>query len=476
MGMTSITAGRIFKGQQRNKTGEEEQLTFDKFPYTGLSKTYNTDKQVPDSAATATAMFTGSKTKYETVGMDATRIEDDAEKGKLTSIMDWAQSVGKRTGIVTTTRITHATPAATYAHVLDRDWECDSKLEDPKVYKDIAVQLIENSPGKNFNVVLGGGRRPFGDENLNEIKTVEYQGNTEKICARNDKRNLTQEWLNVSGNRTYVTHVDQLKSLDYTKTDHLLGLFRNNHITYSITREAEEPSLAEMVEAALKVLDKPNSKGFVLMVEGGRIDQAHHQNYARAAMKEMVEFDLAVEMGVSKTNKKDTLIIVTADHSHAMTLNGYPNRGNDILGFANKTATQMPYETLMYANGPGFYEHSRNGTLPNHTLYYDTWMSFEGSSNLRQSPTYQHMATFPLKDETHGGEDVVVFASGPGASLFRGVFEQNYIAHVISYVGCMGPSRDIDNVCKKSGASSLFASMTVIGVSYMALFLRKILL
>ncbi|KAL5275691.1 hypothetical protein ACFFRR_001502 [Megaselia abdita] len=480
MGMTSITAGRIYKGQKHGSPGEEEQLVFDKFPYTGLSKTYNTDKQVPDSAATATAMFTGSKTKYETIGMDETRIMNDAVKGKLSSIMSWAQAVGKRTGIVTTTRITHATPAATYANVLDRDWECDSKIdtEAKDFYKDIAVQLVENSPGRNLNVILGGGRKPFGDPNVNETHTVRYGGDTEKVCGRLDNRNLTNEWLNIEVNstRSYITHVNQLKSLDFANTNHLLGLFRNNHLTYSITKEEEEPSLAEMVEAAVKVLDKPNSKGFVLMVEGGRIDQAHHQNYARAAMEEMVQFDLAIEKGVTMTDKKNTLVIVTADHSHAVTLNGYPNRGNDILGFANKTATQMPYETLMYANGPGFYNHVFNSTS-NWTgkVYFDTWKSIEGRAEERTKPTYQHMATLPLKDETHGGEDVIVFATGPGASLFRGVFEQNYIAHVMSYVGCMGPSRNIDNECNKSGAGSVFASLSVIGLSYVALFLRKFL-
>lgn len=481
MGITSVTAGRIYKGQKHGTPGEEEQLVFDKFPYTGISKTYNTDKQVPDSAATATAMFTGVKTKYETVGMDETRIMSDAKKGKLSSIMAWAQAAGKRTGIVTTTRITHATPSATYANVLHRDWECDGKIADEAkaAYKDIAVQLVENSPGNKLNVVLGGGRRPFGDPNQNEIHTVRYSGSTEDVCGRTDNRNLTKEWLNIDPkvNRTYITHVDQLGSLDFDNTDYLLGLFRNNHLTYSITREAEEPSLAQMVEAAIKVLDKPDSKGFVLMVEGGRIDQAHHQNYARAAMEEVVQLDMAVDKGVLMTDKKETLIIVTADHSHAVTLNGYPKRGNDILGFANKTATQMPYETLMYANGPGFYNHVYNSTTTNWTgkVYFDTWKGIEDRADDRTAPTYQHMAALPLKDETHGGEDVIVFASGPGASLFRGVFEQNYIAHVMSYVGCMGPSKDIDSVCRKSGATTIFASFSLIGLSYMTLFLGKIL-
>ena len=86
-----------------------------------------------------------------------------------------------------------------------------------------------------------------------------------------------------------------------------------------------------MTKTAIGILEK-NPKGYILMVEGGRIDQAHHKNYARAALTETVEFDEAIETALSMTNSEETLIIVTADHSHAMTLNGYPARNNDILG------------------------------------------------------------------------------------------------------------------------------------------------
>lgn len=112
MGITTITAARIFKGQQKGNSGEEDSLEFDAFPNVGLSKTYNVNKQVPDSAGTATALFTGVKTNYGVIGLDAveSQLNVSVKKPSLTSIMDWAIAANKRTGFITTTRITHATP------------------------------------------------------------------------------------------------------------------------------------------------------------------------------------------------------------------------------------------------------------------------------------------------------------------------------------------------------------------------------
>ena len=91
------------------------------------------------------------------------------------------------------------------------------------------------------------------------------------------------------------------------------------------------PSLQNMTSQAIKFLSR-NKKGYVLMVEGGRIDHAHHDNYAQLALHETAEMDDAVAYAARNTDPADTLIIVTADHSHSFTINGYPARGNDILG------------------------------------------------------------------------------------------------------------------------------------------------
>ncbi|XP_023299167.2 alkaline phosphatase 4 [Lucilia cuprina] len=480
MGLTTITAGRIYKGQYlKHGHGEEEMLAFDEFPYTGLAKTYNVDKQVPDSAGTATAMFCGSKSDYGAIGMDTTRSKTDGKQGRLTSIMDWAQAENKRTGIVTTTRITHATPAATYANIYHRDWECDNKVPDESkpYYVDIARQLVETNPGNKFNVIMGGGLKPLGAANLNEVRTVEFEGDTEDICSRSDGLNLPQKWLDygksINDSRVFVKSIKELKEVDLKKVNSLMGLFRNNHITYSIAKEEGEPSLKEMTEAAIEVLERgTNSNGYVLLVEGGRIDQAHHQNYAHTALHELFEFDKAIAAAIEKTNADETLILVTADHSHSVTLNGYPKRGANILGLANKTSDPYAYETIMYANGPGFYEHLANGTV-NTGSPTDIWLPLtQMTKEQRDSPTYRHMATVPLKDESHGGEDVIVFAHGPGSSLVRGVFEQNYLAFIMSYAGCMGPAKTFDETCK-SGAVTVTVPVFLLLAVCLMHFIRK---
>lgn len=113
-----------------------------------------------------------------------------------------------------------------------------------------------------------------------------------------------------------------------------------------------EPTLVEMVEKSIEVLSKGNN-GYYLFVEGGRIDWAHHFNQAHLALDETVMLSKAVARAMELTSRDDTLIVVTSDHSHTMTLNGYPKRGSDILGHPKKASgDKMPYSTLSYANGP----------------------------------------------------------------------------------------------------------------------------
>lgn len=114
----------------------------------------------------------------------------------------------------------------------------------------------------------------------------------------------------------------------------MLGLFSPGHMPYAMERDHGpngSPSLQNMTSQAIKVLSR-NQDGYVLMVEGGRIDHAHHANYAHMALHEAAEMDDAVAYAAANTDPADTLIIVTADHSHSFTINGYPDRGNDILG------------------------------------------------------------------------------------------------------------------------------------------------
>ncbi|XP_070542094.1 alkaline phosphatase-like [Ptychodera flava] len=428
MGVPTITSARIYKGQLDGQSGEETSLTFESLPRTALIKNYNTDQQVPDSSGTATAILTGVKTKHGVVGVDDSVITGDCSSGKtaeVDSVFDIAIREGKAAGIVTTTRITHASPASVYAHAADRDWELAA--EDDCV--DIAAQLVARAA--DFQVVLGGGRRAFLTTEMVDPEDNSTYG------EREDGRDLISEWKdNVPDgmNGHYVWNKTEFDAIDPEKTDYLFGLFEWNHMNYEANRaddKAGEPSLLEMTEKAIKMLSK-NEKGFFLFVEGGRIDHAHHFNWAYGALNDAVMFDSAVEkaLGMVDTDE-DTLLIVTADHSHVNTISGYPKRGNPILGKTGELADDgLPYTTLNYANGPlaprvqeSF---QQTGDRPNITDV-DT-----------ESRDYQQDALIAFEMETHGGEDVTVHADGPYAHLFHNFHEQNYIAHVIKYAACIG--------------------------------------
>ncbi|KAL1469988.1 hypothetical protein MTO96_004608 [Rhipicephalus appendiculatus] len=163
MGLSTVTAARIFKGQSKyNNSGEESVLSWEQFPYVSLSKTYGLDTQTSDSANSATAYLCGVKANYGTLGVDssvrAKQCHNDSS-AYVDSIMQWAQDAGKWTGIVTTTAITDASPAASYAHSGYRRWQYD--VPEGCNASDIAKQMIFNSPGKNMRVILGAGRKAF---------------------------------------------------------------------------------------------------------------------------------------------------------------------------------------------------------------------------------------------------------------------------------------------------------------------------
>lgn len=431
MGMSTVTAARILEGQKRGEPGEENVLSFETLPYTALIKTYETNQQTPDSAGTATAMVTGVKTKGYVLSVSQKVVPRDhvsVAENKLTTILELAEQAGLSTGVVSTTRITHATPAACYAHSPSRYWENDGELSPAARqadFPDIARQLIEFPFGNGLEVALGGGRGNFLPRTASD---PEDPGRTGR---RTDGRDLTAEWLK-KPNAAYVWKKAQWDEIDVAKTDHLLGLFDGAHMEYEHDRPSDtggEPSLSQMTGKAIEILAR-NPKGFFLMVEGGRIDHAHEECNAFRALTETIEFARAVRGAMARTDRTETLIIVTADHSHAFTMAGESTRGNPILGkvctnddFGKPTkhsgndANGLPYTTLGYANGPGYMGGSQRRDLSQ----IDT-----------EAHHYLQEATIPLRAETHGGEDVPLYADGPMAHLFHGVLEQNVIFHVMA--------------------------------------------
>ncbi len=452
MSITTVAASRIYEGQLKGQSGEENLLSFETMPYSGFSKTFNTDSQTPDSAGTMTAMITGAKTKIGFLSIDQTATRGNcasSKNGNLMTALELAEMAGMSTGVVTTTSITHATPGATYAHVPERVWENDSDMSaanKSEGCRDIAQQFIDFDFGDGIDVALGGGRQHFLPAGADDPEYQEFFG------TRLDSRNLISEWQNKLPGNLYVWNKQQLAALDLKKTRHLLGLFEPGHMNYEIERSkdrAGEPSLAEMTRTAITVL-KNNPTGFFLMGEGGRIDHAHHSGNAFRALSDTVAFSDAVRTAMEMTSDNDTLIIVTADHSHTMTFAGYPVRGNPILGKVQGSSgegpssglgldsTGLPYTTLSYANGPG-YSGASDQQAEGPKKYPHLMSGVQTTAerpDLRDIDTedqdFLQEAGIPMSSETHGGEDVGIWARGPGADAVRGTVEQNVIFHYLT--------------------------------------------
>jgi alkaline phosphatase len=429
MGMTTVTAARIRQGERAGRDGVSNKLVFETLPYAALSRTYSHDSEVTDSAPSASAMTTGVKSRNGVINMTSAVAENDCKSGlahPATTIAELAEIAGMSTGAVTTTRITHATPAAVYAHAAGRDWEGDGDMKAEDIAAgclDIASQLVAMRYGDGLEVAMGGGRSRFLPETATDPEYPNKQG------ARKDGRNLIEEWQRRYGaGAAYVWNQLQLQTLNVAKTEHLLALFEPSHMQFEADRvrdRAGEPSLAEMTFKAISILEK-NPNGFFLLVEGGRIDHAHHAGNALRALDDTVAMDEAVKAALSATDARDTLIIVTADHSHVLAMAGYPSRNNPILGLVDgpdgkpaQAKDGKPYTTLSYTNGPGAHDGEREDLTRADTTARD----------------YRQQALVPLESETHGGEDVPIYASGPWAHLFQGAVDQQYIFHVMNHAG-----------------------------------------
>lgn len=325
---------------------------------------------------------------------------------------------------------------------MSRDWENDSDLPaaaKAQGCKDIARQLVEFAHGDGIEVILGGGRRNFLPR---EMVDPEHK---DKTGERSDGRNLIEEWQR-DQQHLFVWNSDQLsRAGKQASIKKLMGLFSPSHMAYEADRAKEphaEPSLADMTRAAIKLL-KRDKDGFFLMVEAGRIDHAHHAGNAARALADGKAFNEAVAAALTEVDLNETLVIVTADHSHVFTMGGYPARGNPILGLVyppgegdkihpepTLALDKKPYTTLGYLNGPGY-------SIPE-----NAGKRVYGESNpgrhLHEKVDVAHInyhqeSMIPLASETHGGEDVAIYAGGPWAHLFHQTHEQNYIYHVMHH-------------------------------------------
>ncbi|EDW92102.1 membrane-bound alkaline phosphatase [Drosophila yakuba] len=430
MSLSTVAAARIHKGQLKGNPGEEDSLSFEKFPYTGLSRTYCSNAQVPDSACTATAYLCGVKTNIVALGITAavnfnncSGSEDPANR--VDSIAAWAQAAGKSTGIVTTTTLTHASPSGAYAKTTNRFFESDTDIvtygegeNDPATCTDIATQLITQAPGKNFDVMLGGGIGKF----LPNTITDPFN----KKGERSDGVNLLSRWQGLHPGGVLAYNRNQLLSVNVSRITNLIGTFRSGVMSFNkLADPKEEPTLAEMTRKAIEMVSKRDD-GYFLFVEGGLIDYGNHFNSPTHSLTETLQFEQAVQEALDLTDPEETLIVVTSDHAHPLTISGYPSRGTPILGL-NQDDTDVngvKYATLNYAVGTNQY-------LDEHGQRIDLTDQIGAEDFIH--PSYIH-GTIGV----HAGDDVGIFATGPQSHLFTGVMQQSTIPHLMAYASCIG--------------------------------------
>jgi alkaline phosphatase len=412
MGPTTITAARIFK------YGEDGLLNFEKIERTARIKTYSANAQVTDSAPSMGAYMTGVKINQDVISMagaksfapgkdangNASVDRCGVDNGSTPqTILELAKAHGKVVGAITTTELTHATPASTFAHVCHRGMGYA-----------IAQQLVPGGAGYNarlgdgVDVLMGGGRSHFTPFD----KAANPHG-------RADGRNLLAEF-EAHGYFVARTRADMLSSLPNRK---FVGIYSaDSHLDYALSRRPEQPTLAEMTAKSIELLStKPG--GFFLMVEGGKIDHALHESNAKNALVETVAFDEAIQVAIERMRAIDpglehTLIVVTADHDHTMVLNGYPKRGNPVLdivrGYADgepsRDADGKTFTTLVYGSGPNRVEHRA-----------------DVASTTALADDYKQETGVRLAAEGHGGGDVKLYALGAGSAPFKGTMENTRV-------------------------------------------------
>ena len=429
-GVGTNYATRMFMGQQEGGYGDDYVQHHETFPYLGLVKTYNTNSQTPDSAGTGTAMMAGVKTKIGVMGVDEDVVRGDCSTlpgNEVAVAGEIFSELGKAVGVVSTARITHATPGAAYAHTVDRNFAA-ALPEGCDTQKTIAEQLLDQMDAGVVDIAMGGGRRNFITREM-----TDEEGDNGR---REDGRNLIDEAKQMGV--AYAWNRETAGQLPTDGSTPILGLFEDSHMSYEADR-ANEPSLSEMAEIALKNLMN-NEDGFFLQIEAGRVDHAQHATNLARTVRDGAEFARTVQMVDEMTNDEDTLIIVTADHEHSFALNGYCGRGSNILGLCMEidpagekhtgepvlAADDKPYTVAGFLNGASSVmlrqpDGSYFGTRP--------VVSEEEARDLE----YTQQALIPKSSESHSAEDVAVYGKGPFAHLLEGTIEQNYIFHVMHY-------------------------------------------
>lgn len=368
-----------------------------------LQRTQSANSLVTDSAAAGSAWGCG---EHLNNGVINVRIDGT----QVVPFFIQAQQAGKRTGCVTTTRITHATPASFYANSPRRDYEGL-----------IATNLMQ----RNVDVALGGGSRFFPPSLLDKHPEVHVARTKAELVAA-------------------------------PSSGRLLGLFHDDHVPYVLDRSQEIPSLVDMTAAALMRL-QAGPEGFVLQVEAGRVDHAAHNNDAAALLREQLEFEDCIEHVLNWVGKRDdTLVIITTDHGNAnpgLALYGQDaESGLQALGRIKHSFDWIYDQIAPIRNAqqrierlPGLVQEATGIQLTDRDRKHlvdvmndqpvmpfsnsNTWTSVLGAI-LAQYTAVSFMS------RNHSSDHVMLSASGPGASTVRGVMDNiNIHALAVSALG-----------------------------------------
>nr|CDS27091.2 alkaline phosphatase [Hymenolepis microstoma] len=451
MGIPTVSAGRFFKAEMEGRTGAANPLMdFEDWPFHTLCRTYDLHTEVTDSASSATAYLGGTKTTTGMLGLTGDVRPKECrlykEEEMIESVLEAAIRAGKATGLVTTSRITHASPAGAYAHIAFRDWECDtnmikdcgSKKDRPK---DIARQLLEDNP--DINVIIGGGSAMF------------YP--TEAKSKRSDGRYIAEEWLqrmqHLGRRAKLVNDSREFMKTDFTSVDYLVGLLTPSHMPYEVDRDQDEASIVNMTTTAIEILSRqPN--GFFLFVESARIDHAHHENLGKKSLIDMLAFEEAIREGVKMVNLEETLVILTADHSHSFHLVGEPRRLSSLLdldeGYGPMAYDGKGMTPLIYSSGPSAKVNTTRDDLTGPNV----------AAQLHDKE-FRQQALVPFYSSTHGGEDIGVYATGLFSQLFHSTVDNTFIAQSMKYAMCLTPF-ETESHCSNESATLKLSALSII--------------
>jgi alkaline phosphatase len=429
MGINVLSATRIYA------VGESGELTIDTLPESAFVKTYSNDAQVTDSAASMSAYMTGVKQNNGVISMSTeTMAVSPGPDGssrctngqRVDTLLELARRQGLAAGIVTTTSVTDATPAATYAHA------CHRKLQN-----DIAAMMVPGGAGYNvalgsgLDLVFGGGAQYF---------LPAAQGG-----KRSDGRDLLAE-LRGRGYRVVndgAGFASLAPSAQPAQSKPVIGLFAQDHLAFDAERDpARQPGLPEMTRKAIALLaergGRSGDKGFFLMVEGGLIDHALHDSRAKRALQETAQYDAALKAAIDEMQKRDpglknTLIVATADHDHTLLINGYSPR-------SGKTTDANPGVLGLVRSLPDGKPRLDKDGAPFTILGFGTGSNRVNGSRAAQAgltdaivsaDNYHQEAAIRTASETHGGADVFLGAIGAGAETFRGTIDNTRVFSLI---------------------------------------------